>query len=205
MARTIFLKTYPRLFLPEFQKRNSWIVTAYSDENDEKSEFYNAYYIYKYYYCSFCGTVEITKKRAKRKDNYYGGHTCQVCKHTEFLNLYCNNEFFKAKNISFELYENEDFYHIQPYTYVPYLNYDNKVIDRKIEFRGHKFSKKIYTPYYFKEDFFKEENIKYRYSDITFNEINNLFLENIRVQFVDKKKLMTYEQVTLVRTSKFKY
>mgnify|MGYP000747591455 CR=1 FL=1 len=111
----------------------------------------------------------------------------------------------KIKHLTSYLYENEDFYHIQPYTYVPYLNYDNKVIDRKIEFRGHKFSKKIYTPYYFKEDFFKEENIKYRYSDITFNEINNLFLENIRVQFVDKKKLMTYEQVTLVRTSKFKY
>ena len=193
MGQTIFFKTYPRIFLPEFQKRNSWIVTAYSDENDEKSEFYNAYYIYKHYYCSFCGTVEITKKRAKRKDNYYGGHTCQVCKHTEFLNLYCNNEFFKAKNISFELYENEDFYHIQPYTYVPYLNYDNKVIDRKIEFRGYKFNKKIYTPYYFNEDFFKEENIKYRYSDITFNESNNLFLENIRVQFVDKKKLMNDE------------
>ena len=46
MARTIFLKTYPRLFLPEFQKRNSWIVSVYSNENEEKAEFYNAYFIY---------------------------------------------------------------------------------------------------------------------------------------------------------------
>ena len=35
MARIIFLKTYPRLFLPEFQKRNSWIITTYTDENEE--------------------------------------------------------------------------------------------------------------------------------------------------------------------------
>ena len=81
MARTIFLKTYPRLFLPEFQKRNSWIVTAYSDENDEKSEFYNAYYIYKHYYCSFCGTVEITKKEQKEKI------TTMVGIHVKFVNI----------------------------------------------------------------------------------------------------------------------
>ena len=99
MGQTIFFKTYPRIFLPEFQKRNSWIVTVYSNENEEKSEFYNAYFIYKHYYCSVCGTVEITKTRAKRKDNYYSGHTCKTCKHSDFLNLLSNNEFFKAKNI----------------------------------------------------------------------------------------------------------
>ena len=140
MTTRIFFQTFPKLFLPEFQKRNSWIVTAYSNENEEKAEFYNAYFIYKHYHCSVCGTVEITKKRAKGKDNYYRGHTCKVCKNSDFLNLLSNNEFFKAKNISFELYENEDFYHIQPYTYVSYLNYDNKVIYRKIEFRVYKFN-----------------------------------------------------------------
>ena len=77
-----------------------------------------------------------------------------------------NNEFFKAKNISFELYENEDFYHIQPYTYVPYLNYDNKVIDRKIEFRG----------------------CGYFSTDITINEINDFFRDNLK-----DKKYMLYK------------
>ncbi len=188
MGQTIFFKTYPRIFLPEFQKRNSWIVTVYSNENQEKSEFYNAYYIYKYYYCSFCGTLEIVKKRAKRKDNYYSGHTCKTCKHSDFLNLLSNNEFFKAKNISFELFENQDFYHIQPYIYIPYLNYENKVLDKKIELRGYKFNKTIYKPYYFKDDFFKEENIIYRTIDITFNEINNLFFENLKDEYLELKK-----------------
>ena len=131
MVTTIFFQTFPKLFLPEFQKRNSWIVTVYLNENEEKSEFYNAYFIYKHYYCSVCGTVEITKKRAKRKDNYYSGHTCKTCNHSDFLNLLSNNEFFKAKNISFELFENQDFYHIQPYVYIPFVNYENKVIDKK--------------------------------------------------------------------------
>ena len=67
MATTISFQTFPKLFLPEFQKRNSWIVTIYSDENEEKAEFYNAYFIYKHYYCSVCGTVEITKKRQEEK------------------------------------------------------------------------------------------------------------------------------------------
>lgn len=67
MVTTIFFQTFPKLFLPEFQKRNSWIVTVYSNENEEKSEFYNAYFIYKHYYCSVCGTVEITKKEQKEK------------------------------------------------------------------------------------------------------------------------------------------
>ena len=156
MGQTIFFKTYPRIFLPEFQKRNSWIVTVYSNENEEKSEFYNAYFIYKHYYCSVCGTVEITKKRAKRKDNYYSGYTCKTCKHSDFLNLLSNNEFFKAKNISFELFENQDFYHIQPYINIPSVNYENKVVDKRIELRGYKCDKKIYNPSYFKDDFFKE-------------------------------------------------
>ena len=175
MGQTIFFKTYPRIFLPEFQKRNSWIVTVYSNENEEKSEFYNAYFIYKHYYCSVCGTVEITKKRAKRKDNYYSGHTCKTCKHSDFLNLLSNNEFFKAKNISFELFENQDFYHIQPYINIPSVNYENKVVDKRIELRGYKCDKKIYNPNYFKDGFFKEENIKYRVTDISINEINNFF------------------------------
>ena len=186
MARIIFLKTYPRLFLPEFQKRNSWIITTYIDENEEKAEFYNAYYLYKHYHCSVCGTVEITKKRAKGKDNYYSGHTCKVCKNNEFLNLLSNNEFFKAKNISFELFENQDFYHIQPYIHVPSVNYENKVIDKRIELRGYKCDKKIYNPSYFKDDFFKEENIKYRFTDISINEINNFFLGNLKDEFIAK-------------------
>ena len=180
MGQTIFFKTYPRIFLPEFQKRNSWIVTVYSNENEEKSEFYNAYFIYKHYYCSVCGTVEITKKRAKRKDNYYSGHTCKTCNHSDFLNLLSNNEFFKAKNISFELFENQDFYHIQPYINIPSVNYENKVVDKRIELRGYKCDKKIYNPSYFKDDFFKEGNIKYRYTDVSINEINNFFLENLK-------------------------
>ncbi|PRM88495.1 hypothetical protein CJ671_08960 [Aliarcobacter cryaerophilus] len=179
MATTIFFQTFPKLFLPEFQKRNSWIVTAYSNENEEKAEFYNAYFIYKHYHCSVCGTVEITKKRAKGKDNYCRGHTCKVCKNSDFLNLLSNNEFFKAKNINFELFENQDFYHIQPYIYIPFVNYENKVIDKKIELRGYKCDKKIYNPSYFKDDFFKEENIKYKYTDISINEINNFFLESL--------------------------
>ena len=180
MATTIFFQTFPKLFLPEFQKRNSWIVTVYSNENEEKAEFYNAYHLYKHYHCSVCGTVEITKKRAKGKDNYYRGHTCKVCKNSDFLNLLSNNEFFKAKNISFELFENQDFYHIQPYIYIPFVNYENKVIDKKIELRGYKCDKKIYNPSYFKDDFFKEENIKYRVTDISINEINNFFLESLK-------------------------
>ena len=187
MGQTIFFKTYPRIFLPEFQKRNSWIVTVYSNENEEKSEFYNAYFIYKHYYCSVCGTVEITKKRAKRKDNYYSGHTCKTCNHSDFLNLLSNNEFFKAKNISFELFENQDFYHIQPYINIPSVNYENKVVDKRIELRGYKCDKKIYNPIYFKDDFFKEENIKYRITDISINEINNFFLESLRNGFVGRK------------------
>ncbi|MFY4758609.1 hypothetical protein ACOTVP_05890, partial [Aliarcobacter butzleri] len=167
MATTISFQTFPKLFLPEFQKRNSWIVTVYLDENEEKTEFYNAYFIYKHYYCSVCGTVEITKKKARRKDNYYSGHTCKVCKNREFLNLLSNNEFFKAKNISFELFENQDFYHIQPYIHIPSVNYENKVVDKRIELRGYKCDKKIYNPNYFKDDFFKEENIKYRVTDIS--------------------------------------
>ena len=90
-----------------------------------------------------------------------------------------NNEFFKAKNINFELFENQDFYHIQPYIYIPFVNYENKVIDKKIELRGYKCDKKIYNPSYFKDDFFKEENIKYKYTDISINEINNFFLESL--------------------------
>ena len=35
---TIFFQTFPKLFLPEFQKRNSWIITVYSNENEEKAE-----------------------------------------------------------------------------------------------------------------------------------------------------------------------
>ncbi|MCT7644104.1 hypothetical protein [Aliarcobacter butzleri] len=187
MATTIFFQTFPKLFLSEFQKRNSWIITTYTDENEEKAEFYNAYYLYKHYHCSFCGTVEITKKRAKGKDNYYSGHTCKVCKNCDFLNLLSNNEFFKAKNISFELFENQDFYHIQPYIYIPFVNYENKVVDKKIELRGYKCDKKIYNPNYFKDDFFKEENIKYRYTDISINEINNFFLESMKEGFLDKR------------------
>ena len=186
MGQTIFFKTYPRIFLPEFQKRNSWIVTVYSNENEEKSEFYNAYFIYKHYYCSVCGTVEITKKRAKRKDNYYSGHTCKTCNHSDFLNLLSNNEFFKAKNISFELFENQDFYHIQPYINIPSVNYENKVVDKRIELRGYKCDKKIYNPNYFKDGFFKEENIKYRFTDISINEINNFFLGNLKDEFIAK-------------------
>ena len=34
MATTIFFQTFPKLFLPQFQKRNSWIITTYTDEND---------------------------------------------------------------------------------------------------------------------------------------------------------------------------
>ncbi|PRM88317.1 hypothetical protein [Aliarcobacter cryaerophilus] len=49
MVTTIFFQTFPKLFLPEFQKRNSWIVTVYSNENEEKSEFYNANFIYKHF------------------------------------------------------------------------------------------------------------------------------------------------------------
>ena len=187
MATTIFFQTFPKLFLPEFQKRNSWIVTVYSDENEEKAEFYNAYHLYKHYHCSVCGTVEITKKRAKGKDNYYRGHTCKVCKNNNFLNLLSNNEFFKAKNISFELFENQDFYHIQPYINIPSVNYENKVVDKRIELRGYKCDKKIYNPSYFKDDFFKEENIKYRITDISINEINNLFLDSLRVEYICKK------------------
>lgn len=180
MATTIFFQTFPKLFLPEFQKRNSWIITTYTDENEEKAEFYNAYHLYKHYHCSVCGTVEITKKRAKGKDNYYSGHTCKVCKNSDFLNLLSNNEFFKAKNINFELFENQDFYHIQPYIYIPFVNYENKIIDKKIELRGYKCDKKIYNPIYFKDDFFKEENIKYRVTDISINEMNNFFLDNLK-------------------------
>ncbi|MCT7566134.1 hypothetical protein N5T96_07260 [Aliarcobacter butzleri] len=187
MATTIFFQTFPKLFLPQFQKRNSWIITTYTDENEEKTEFYNAYFIYKHYYCLNCGTVEVIKKRAKRKDNYYSGHTCKVCKNSEFLNLLSNNEFFKAKNISFELFENQDFYHIQPYIYIPFVNYENKVVDKKIELRGYKCDKKIYNPNYFKDSFFKEENIKYKYTDISINEINNFFFENLENELVDKK------------------
>ena len=40
---------FKRLFLPEFQKRMGF--NCLFDENDEKSEFYNVYYIYKHYYC----------------------------------------------------------------------------------------------------------------------------------------------------------
>lgn len=184
MATTIFFQTFPKLFLPEFQKRNSWIVTVYSNENEEKAEFYNAYHLYKHYHCSVCGTVEITKKRAKGKDNYYRSHTCKVCKNSEFLNLLSNNEFFKAKKISFELFENQDFYHIQPYIYIPFVNYENKVIDKRIELKGYKCDKKIYNPSYFKDDFFKEENIKYRVTDISINEINNFFLESLKEEFI---------------------
>jgi hypothetical protein len=186
MATTIFFQTFPKLFLPEFQKRNSWIVTVYSNENEEKAEFYNAYHLYKHYHCSVCGTVEITKKRAKGKDNYYRGHTCKVCKNSDFLNLLSNNEFFKAKNINFELFENQDFFHIQPYVFIPFVNYENKVIDKKIELRGYKCDKKIYKPDYFKDDFFKEENIKYKVTDISLNEINNFFFENLRNEFESK-------------------
>lgn len=190
MATTIFFQTFPKLFLSQFQKRNSWIITTYTNENEEKTEFYNAYFIYKHYYCSNCGTVEVIKKRAKRKDNYYSGHTCKVCKNSEFFNLLSNNEFFKAKNISFELFENQDFYHIQPYIYIPFVNYENKVVDKRIELRGYKCDKKIYNPNYFKDDFFKEENIKYRYTDISINEINNFFLESLKKEFMDKKDEM---------------
>ena len=43
------------------------------------------------------------------------------------LNL--TNVFFK-QIVNFK---NKDFYHIQPYNYIPYLNYENKVIDKRIE------------------------------------------------------------------------
>ncbi|MDZ7818027.1 MAG: hypothetical protein U5K55_05165 [Aliarcobacter sp.] len=85
--------------------------------------------------------MKLQKKEQKGKDNYYSGHTCKVCKNNEFLNLLSNNEFFKAKNISFELFENQDFYHIQPYIYIPFVNHENKVIDKKIELRGYKCDK----------------------------------------------------------------
>ena len=187
MATTIFFQTYPKIFLPEFQKNNSWIITTYADENEKKAEFYNSYYIYKHFYCSVCGTVEVIKKRAKRSDNLYNGHTCKVCKNSDFLNLLSNHEFFKAKNIAFDLYENHDFYHIQPYIDIPFINYENVVVDKKIELRGYKCDKKIYNPNYFKDDFFKEENIKYRVTDISINEINNFFLEYLKEEFVIKK------------------
>lgn len=204
MATTIFFQTFPKLFLPEFQKRNSWIVTVYSNENEEKAEFYNAYHLYKHYHCSVCGTVEITKKRAKGKDNYYSGHTCKVCKNSEFLNLLSNNEFFKAKDISFELFENQDFYHIQPYIHIPSVNYENKVIDKKIELRGYKCDKKIYNPNYFKDDFFKEENIKYRYTDISINEINNFFLNSLSDVYISKKEEIRNE-LSLINKNKTQY
>ena len=35
--------------------------------------------------------------------------------------------------------------------------------------------------------FFKEENIKYRYTDISINEINNFFLESLNAQFIGKR------------------
>ena len=105
----------------------------------------------------------------------------------DFLNLLSNNEFFKAKNVSFELFENQDFYHIQPYIHIPSVNYENKVVDKKIELRGYKCDKKIYNPNYFKDDFFKEENIKYRFTDISINEINNFFLESLSDEYILKK------------------
>ena len=46
---------------------------------------------------------------------------------------------------------------------------------------------KIYNPSYFKDDFFKEENIKYRVTDISINEINNFFLESLSDEFIVKK------------------
>ena len=81
---------------------------------------------------------------------------------------------------------NQDFYHIQPYIYIPFVNYENKVIDKKIELRGYKCDKKIYNPNYFKDDFFKEDNIKYSYTDISINEINNFFLENINYLYIEE-------------------
>ena len=35
MTTRIFFQTFPKLFLPEFQKRNSWIVSVYSNENEK--------------------------------------------------------------------------------------------------------------------------------------------------------------------------
>ncbi len=185
MTKTIFLQTFPKFLLANFQKSNSWIITTYTDEDENKTEFYNSYFIYKHYYCSNCGTVEIRKKRAERKDNFYTNHTCKVCKNNDFLNLLSNNEFFKAKGVEFELFENKDFYHIQPYIYIPFVNYENKM-----DLRAYKCDKNIYQIKYFKEDFFKEENIKYRITDISINEINNFFFENLRDEYFDKKEII---------------
>ena len=49
---------------------------------------------------------------------------------------------------------------------------------------------KKYNPSYFKDDFFKEENIKYRVTDISINEINNFSLESLKDEFVDKKEIL---------------
>jgi hypothetical protein len=66
--------------------------------------------------------------------------------------------------------------------------FENVVLkDKKIELRGYKCDKKIYNPNYFKDGFFKEENIKYRFTDISINEINNFFLESLSDEYILKK------------------
>ena len=52
MTKTIFFQTFPKLLLINFQKSNSWIISTYTDEDENKTEFYNSYFICKHYYCS---------------------------------------------------------------------------------------------------------------------------------------------------------
>ena len=96
MATTIFFQTFPKLFYLSFKKRNSWIVTVYSNENEEKQSFIMLIIFINTIIVHFVEQLKL-QKRAKGKDNYYSGHTCKVCKNNEFLNLLSNNEFFKAK------------------------------------------------------------------------------------------------------------
>ncbi|MBP7227459.1 MAG: hypothetical protein KBA17_13050 [Aliarcobacter sp.] len=44
MTKTIFLQTFPKFLLANFQKSNSWIITTYTDEDENKTEFYNSYF-----------------------------------------------------------------------------------------------------------------------------------------------------------------
>lgn len=186
MAKTIFYQTFPKFLLPKFQKTNSWIVSLFTNKIGERTNFYEAYFVTRHYYCSDCGTVEITHAKSKTNDNVYSSHTCSFCKNSNFLNLLFNHELKRVDNISFELFETDDFYHIQPYFYMPTINYEDEIVDKKVDLRGYKCDKNIYKPLYFNDNFFKEENIKYRKIDISIDEIESFFLENLKDEFKTK-------------------
>ena len=78
--------------------------------------------------------------------------------------------------------------------------FEKNFLDKKMDLRAYECDKNIYQIKYF-----KEVNIKYRITDISINEINNFFLENLRDEYFDKKENIENELFGENHRNKFQY